>query len=108
MYSPVIDLLLSATAVYLLKRKDKLSFLAILPVAWAILTLVVRNYETTHLKEVSWLPIFVRPDYSIYGPLLAIGFYYSFELAPIFLKSNEGTKNLVGTTYEQTTANNGP
>ena len=105
MYSPVIDLLLSATAVYFLKRKDKLSFLAILPVAYAILVLVVRNYETTHATSLPWLPIFVRPDYTIYGPLLAVGFYCSFEFAPIFLKSKEGTKDLAGTTYEQTTIN---
>ena len=105
MYSPVIDLLLTATTVYLLKRKDKFSFLAILPIAWAILTLVVRNIETSQIKEIEWFPIFVRPDYSIYGPLLGVGFYYSFELAPIFLRSKEGTKDLAGTSYEQTTVN---
>ena len=105
MASPVIDLLLTATAVYLLKRKDKLSFLAILPVAWSILVLIVRNYETTNFVDIKWVPFFLRPDYTVYGPLLGIGFFYSFELAPLFLKSNEGTKDLAGTTYEQTTAN---
>ena len=105
MYSPVIDLLLTACAVYLLKRKDKLSFLALLPIAWSILVLIVRNYEINNFTEIKWVPFFLRPDYQIYGPLLGIGFYYSFELAPLFLKSNEGTKDLAGTTYEQTTAN---
>ena len=105
MTSPVIDLLLTATAVYLLKRKDKLSFLAILPVAWSILVLIVKNYETTNFVDIKWVPFFLRPDYTVYGPLLGIGFFYSFELAPLFLKSNEGTKDLAGTTYEQTTAN---
>ena len=105
MTSPVIDLLLTASAVYLLKRKDKLSFLAILPVAWSILVLIVRNYETTNFVDIKWVPFFLRPDYTVYGPLLGIGFFYSFELAPLFLKSNEGTKDLAGTTYEQTTAN---
>ena len=57
------------------------------------------------MKDVAWLPVFLRPDYTIYGPLLGIGFFYSFEIAPLFLKSNEGTKDLAGTTYEQTTAN---
>ena len=105
MYSPVIDLLLTAATVYLLKRKDKFSFLAVLPFAYAILNLIVRNHEAVTLNEVKWLPVFVRLDYSIYGPLLGVGFFYAFELAPIFLKGNEGTKDLVGTTYEQTTAN---
>ena len=105
MTSPVIDLLFTATAVYLLKRKDRLSFLAILPVAWSILVLIVRNYETTNFVDIKWVPFFLRPDYTVYGPLLGIGFFYSFKLAPLFLKSNEGTKDLAGTTYEQTTAN---
>ena len=105
MYSPVIDLLLTASTIYLLKRKDWFSLFAILPVGWAILNLIVRNYETTAMKDVAWLPVFLRPDYTIYGPLLGIGFFYSFELAPLFLKSRQGTKDLVGTTYEQTTVN---
>ena len=103
--NPIIDLLLTALTVYLLKRKDKLSFLAILPVAFTILVLIVQNKEITTLHEITWLPYFIRPDYSIYGPLLGIGFYYSYELAPKFLRSNEGTKDLVGTTFEQTTVN---
>ncbi|MBP5694702.1 MAG: hypothetical protein J6X03_04600 [Bacilli bacterium] len=103
--SPAIDLLLTASTVYLLKRKDKFSFLAIIPLAWSILTLVVRNYELTHIAYIKWVPFFLRPDYTIYGPLLGIGFYYAGELAPLFLKSNEGTKDFVGTSYEQTTKN---
>ena len=105
MYSPVIDLLLTATIVYLLKRKDKFSFLAILPFAYAVFNLIIKNHEAVTLKEVAWFPVFIRLDYSIYGPLLGIGFFYAFEFAPVFLRSNEGTKNLVGTSYEQTTAN---
>lgn len=104
-YSPIIDLLLTATIVYLLKRKDGFSFLALLPFAYAILVLIVRNREIVTVSQIKWLPFFIRPDYAIYGPLLGIGFYYAFELAPIFLKSNEGTKDLVGTSYEQTTVN---
>ena len=43
--SPVVDLLLTATIVYLLKRKDKFSFLAILPLAWAIIVLIAKKYN---------------------------------------------------------------
>ena len=105
MYSPVIDLLLTATAVYLIKRKDKFSFLAMLPIAWAVLVLIVSNKEVTTFQNIKWVPFFLRPDYTIYGPLLGIGFYCAFEFAPLFLKSSEGTKNFVGTSYEQTTIN---
>ena len=103
--SPAVDLILTALTIYLLKRKDKLSFLAIIPFAWCVLSLIVRNYELSHLTNLKWMPFFLRPDYSIYGPLLGIGFYYVNELAPIFLKSNQGTESFIGTTYEQTTKN---
>ena len=103
--SPMIDLLLAASIVYLLKRKDKFSFLAILPLAWAILVLIVKNREIVTLQPINWVPFYLRPDYTIYGPLLGIGFYCAFEFAPMFLKSKEGTKDFVGTSYEQTTIN---
>ena len=104
-YSPAIDLLLTGVTVYLLKRKDKWSYLAVLPVAWCALSLVAKNYEMHHLDNANWMPFFLRPDYSIFGPLLGIAFYYSYELAPLFLRSNDGTKDFVGTSFEQTTSN---
>jgi len=103
--SPAVDLLLTAAIVYFLKRNDKFSLLAILPLSWAILTLIVRNYELTHIANIKWLPFYLRPDYTIYGPLLGMGFYFAGELAPLFLKSNEGTEAFIGTSYEQTTKN---
>ena len=105
MYSPAIDLILTAVIVYLLKRKDKYSFLAIIPFAWALMSFIIRNYEAQHLVYISWWPIFVRPDYSLFGPLLGIGFFYSNDLAIVFLKSNNLTRDWVGTTYERTTKN---
>ena len=105
MLSPAVDLLLTASLVYLLKRKDKYSFLAIIPFAWAFITMLVRNYEITNYTRLTWWPFFIRPDYTLYGPLLGIGFYYANDLSVLFLKSNEGTKDWVGTTYERTTKN---
>ena len=105
MLSPAVDLVLVAALVYLLKRKDKYSFLAIIPFAWALITMIVRNYELANGTYLSWWPFFIRPDYTLYGPLLGIGFYYANDLAVLFLKSSEGTKNWVGTTYERTTKN---
>ena len=105
MLSPALDLLLTAACVYLLKRKDKLSFLAILPLAWTIFVLIIRNYEIVHVTEIKWVPFFLRPDYGIYGPLLGIGFYYANDLAKLFLSSKEQTKAFIGTTYERTTVN---
>ena len=105
MLSPAIDLLLTASLVYFFKRKDKYSFLAIIPFAWSLITMIVRNYELLNSTEVTWWPFFIRPDYTMYGPLLGIAFYYANDLSILFLKSNEGTKDWIGTTYERTTKN---
>ena len=105
MYSPAVDLVITAAIVYLLKRKDKYSFLAIIPMGIAIVSMIVRNYELAHATYLSWWPIFIRPDYTLYGPLLGIAFYYANPLASYFLKSNEGTKNWIDTTYERTAKN---
>lgn len=105
MLSPAVDLLLTASIVYFLKRKDKYSFLAIIPFAWALTTMIVRNYEVANLTHLSWWPFFIRPDYTLYGPLLGIAFYYASDLSVLFLKSNEGTKDWVDTSYERTTKN---
>ena len=102
MLSPAVDLVVTAALVYLLKRKDKFSILAIIPFAWALTSMIVRNYEINHLTYLSWWPFFLRPDYTLFGPLLGIGFYYANDLAVLFLKSSEGTKDWVGTSYERT------
>lgn len=103
--SPMVDLFLTAVCVYLLKRKDKFSYFAVIPVAWSFVSLFIRNYETTNLNSVNWFPYFLRLDYGIFGPLLGIGFFYANDLAKVFLKSNKGTESFIGTTYEQTTKN---
>ena len=103
--SPAVDLILTATCVYLLKRKDKFSFLAILPIAWSFVCLFARNYELTNNTTVKWAPFFLRADYTIYGPLLGIAFYYSNILGRMFLNQKEETKVFVDTTYERTTVN---
>ncbi len=105
MYSPAIDLILTATIVYLLKRKDKWSLMAILPFAWVILCYVIRYLEFVNHKPIDWIPFVLRPDYLIFGPLLGIVFYYSHSLAKIFFNSKEETKVFIGTTYEQITYN---
>ena len=105
MYSPAVDLVLTAAIVYLIKRKDKYSFLAIIPFSWALMSMIVRNYEISHLTYLSWWPIFVRPDYTLFGPVLGIAFYFANDLAVLFLKSSPGTENWIGTTYERTAKN---
>jgi hypothetical protein len=104
-YSPAVDLLLTATTVYLLKRKDKLSYLAILPFLWSIGCLIVRYYEALNTINIKWIPFVLRPDYLIIGPVLGVAFYYAHDLTKLFFNSREDTKNFLGTTYEQVTYN---
>ena len=105
MYSPAVDLLLTATIVYLLKRKDKSSLFAIIPIAWSVIALIVKNNEIVSGSYSKWFPFYLRPDYGIYAPLLGIAFFYAHDLTKLFLSSSEGTKSFLGTTYEQTTYN---
>lgn len=98
-YSPILDLLVVALTIYLLKRKDRFSFLALLPICFSILSFVVVNIEKANDITILWLPFYLRLPYSLLDVLLGISFFYSSELAVLFLKSNQNTENLVETKY---------
>lgn len=87
-YSPLIDLSLCAILLYLLKRKDKFSFLTILPIAYLLLGFITQIVEKSQNITVTFFPFYLRPGYSIMGLLLSLGFYYSLDLAKLFLKDN--------------------
>lgn len=100
-YSPIIDLLLVALVLYLLKRKDKFSFLSILPICYLVLSFVVINVENVRDISIFWMPFYLRSAYSLYGLALGLCFYYVKDLTILIMKSNENTSNLIGTSYEQ-------
>ncbi len=87
--SPFIDLVLLALVVYLLKRKDKFSWFAILPIAYIIMTFVVSVVEIGTNTNAVWLPEMIRPAYSLFGLLLVLGFFYSHKIAYITLIRKE-------------------
>lgn len=80
-YSPLIDLSLSAITLYLLKRKDKFSFLAIIPIAYVIFITVIQYIELSQNVTVSYLPFYLRAGYSLLGLAIAISFFYSKDIA---------------------------
>ncbi len=82
-YSPLIDLSLSAITLYLLKRKDKFSFLAILPIAYVIFITVIQYIELSQNVTVSFVPFYLRAGYSLLGLALAISFFYSKDIAKL-------------------------
>lgn len=99
--SPILELLILSLVIYLLNRKDKFSFLSILPAGYLILCFVVQMIENTQAITVTFLPFYLRPDYTIYGLLLAIGIFLSKPLSKLFLSSSENTKYLMDTWYFQ-------
>ncbi|MCQ3034739.1 MAG: conjugal transfer protein TraX [Bacilli bacterium] len=89
--SPFVDLFLIAITLYLIHRKDKYSYFAILPIAYILLTTGVQIYERVPVDglthNILWLPFYVRPAYSIFGLAIALGFYFSYSIADRNLKS---------------------
>lgn len=83
-----IDLLLGATAVYLLKhKKPGLKVLALLPIGYSIASYVATSLESTgRIAEVYWIPYFLRCQYGFYAVGLIIGFYLMNLLYNVILE----------------------
>ena len=79
-YSPLIDLFLCGLTLALLQRKDKFSFLAILPIALILFTFGIQAYERFTSSSVNYFPFYLRAGYSILGLFLSLGFYYSYSI----------------------------
>lgn len=103
--SPIIDLVIISLMIYLINRKDKISFLAILPAAFLILSFVVTIIEKNAGNYIKFFPYYLRADYTIYGLLLSLGFYYAKPLSNLFLKNKEETANLAVTSIQRTAEN---
>lgn len=101
-YSPIIDLLLCGVTLYLLKQKNRLSFLAIIPIAYIILSFVVMSIENNQDIQVLWFPFYLRSGYNIFALLLSLGFFYAYPLAKVIMKNfGYGVDQLEGTSYER-------
>lgn len=87
--SPFIDLVVIAIMVYLLKRKDKLSFLALIPIAYLVFTTVIQVIERANHLSIIWFPEVIRPSYSFFGLCIGLGFYFAYELAYVGLIKKE-------------------
>ena len=105
-YSPLLDALIVAVTIYLLKRKDKYSFLSILSIGFIITSFIVVNVEKTQNINILWMPFFLRLPYALFDIILALGFYYSKPLARwILLNGGNATENLLNTPYEREAEN---
>ena len=105
-YSPIIDLLLCATILYLFKQRNRKSFWAVLPIAYIILSFVVMSIEDQQNIEIWWFPFYLRSGYNIFALLLSLGFFYSYPLAKAMLRNfGNGAENLEDTPYERLLVN---
>lgn len=101
-YSPILDALIVAVTIYLLKRKDKWSFLSILAFAYIITSFVVINLEKSQNINIIWMPFFLRLPYALFDIVLALGFFYAKPLAKVAIKnSGSAIENLVDTPFER-------
>ena len=82
-----IDLLLGATAVFCLRQKKwYLKLLAILPLAFGIISYFVSSYESCRCHgDVLWFPYFIRTQYGWFAILLCILFYVARLLADLYI-----------------------
>lgn len=84
-----IDLLLGALTIYFLKRKEIwLKALAVIPLAFSIVSFAVTSYECAG-NVVYWFPFFLRMQYGWYSLLMIAGFYFAYILKGWALEYHE-------------------
>lgn len=81
-----LDLVLVALTLYFLNHQDyRMKFLTLLPVAYSILSFIVKGIEANNVIEIHWFPYFLNMQYDWVSIALGLGFYYSYKFADIFL-----------------------
>ena len=85
-----IDLLLGALAVFLLHQKrSSLKILCVFPLLFGIASFIAILLEQQDPNlTIWWLPYFIRTQSGFYAIVLCLGFYFSYILKDIWLKSN--------------------
>ena len=96
-----IDLTLAALTVYLLKQKEIWKkLLTLLPLAFSILSFIVKGIETQTYIDIHWFPAFLTMQYDWFSIVLAIGFYFSYLLADTYIKATEPTTSMDKSIWE--------
>ncbi len=82
-----IDLTLVAIVVYCLKHPNKyVKLITLLPIAFSILSFVVKGIETANVMDIHWFPYFLTMQYDWLPLLLGIAYYYSYLLGDLYIK----------------------
>ena len=96
-----MDLFLLALSIYLLRQKDIWKkLLTLLPLAFSILSFVVKGIETARGIDIHWFPCFLTLQYDWFTILLGLGFYASYLLGDLYIKSMESTSGMDKSIWE--------
>ena len=88
-----LELLLAALAVFALRQKGWKKLLILLPLGLSITSFVVKGLETSAYMDIHWFPAFLTLTYDWVGIVLAIGFYFAYYLADLYISlTYENTK----------------
>ena len=98
------DLAVVALTLILLKLPGWKKALAALPIAFVIMVYVIQVYETSHAVTIIWFPPFLRPGYSLFGLLIALGFFFAYPLADVFSKPLREAISMTKEAYRDTNA----
>lgn len=75
------DLCLIALTLALLRLRGWRKALSALPILFAIFIFVIQTYEHAKGVTIHWFPSYLRPDYSLLGLLIGLGFYFARPIA---------------------------
>lgn len=82
-----IDLILLAITVYCLKHpKWYIKIITLLPIAFSILSFIVKGIETEQQIVIHWFPCFLTMQYDFLPILLGIVFYMSYLIMDLYIK----------------------
>ena len=82
-----LDLTLLAIAVYFIKHPNKYyRLITLLPVAFSILSFVVKGIEYSSQIDILWFPYFLTMQYDWLTIVLGLGFFFAYPLADLYIK----------------------
>lgn len=84
--SPLIDIFLIALIFYLVNRKDKYSFISIIPILYLVFSFVITLIEINNGKRLSWFLFFLRPSYPLFGLILGSIVYFSYGIVDFIIQ----------------------
>ena len=97
-----VDLLLGAIAIYCLRQKRwYLKLLAILPVAYSVVSFIASTIESCRCYgEILWFPFFIRTQYGWYATVMIVGFYIAYLVSKLFIKYHSGITGIEQEFYK--------